>query len=286
MSSVRMCDKCGQIFSELESGWQTYEATTIEDLQTGERKRVTRAMDACASCAMVPPGARPRLLDLFCGAGGAAMGYHRAGFDVVGVDIAPQPHYLFEFRQADALDVLRDLIRDTILTWGQREIDAIHASPPCQAYSTAKNIWTGRLPDDRHPDLVAETRELLKATGLPYVIENVVGAELIDYVTLCGDSFGLGVKRHRLFETSFMVWNPPTCRSAHPDFFVSVFGGGAKARKSGPGVPKTNVVHARAQVAMGIDWMTRDEMSQAIPPAYTEFIGAQLLAHIGETARA
>jgi DNA (cytosine-5)-methyltransferase 1 len=212
---------------------------------------------------------RPRLLDLFCGAGGAAMGYHRAGFDVVGVDIVPQPHYPFLFVQGDALDYLRLVDLD--------RYDAIHASPPCQAYSQGKNIWHTRLPRERHPDLVGPTRGLLKATGLPYVMENVVGAPLTNYVTLCGDMFGLGVKRHRLFETSFMVWNPPVCRSDHPDFFVSVFGGGAKAKKKGNGFPKTNIIHERAQKAMGIDWMNRDEMSQAIPPAFTEWIGAQLL---------
>ena len=209
---------------------------------------------------------RPRLLDLFCGAGGAAMGYHRAGFDIVGVDIAPQPRYPFDFHQADAM------------TWPLDGFDAIHASPPCQAYSQGKNIWHTRLPRERHPDLVPPTRARLQAAELPYVIENVVGAPLTNYVVLCGDMFGLGVKRHRLFETSFMVWNPPVCRPDHPDFFVSVFGGGAKAKKNG--FPKTNVVHERAQQAMGIDWMNRDEMSQAIPPAYTEWIGAQLLATV------
>jgi DNA (cytosine-5)-methyltransferase 1 len=215
---------------------------------------------------------RPRLLDLFCGAGGAGMGYHRAGFEVVGVDIKPQPRYPFEFIQADAM------------TFPLDGFDAIHASPPCQAYSAGRNIWKGRLAEDRHPDLVDATRALIQATGLSYVIENVVGAPLTNYVVLCGDMFGLGVKRHRLFETSFMIWNPPSCRSEHPDFFVSVFGGGAKARKKGRGFPKTNIVHARAQEAMGIDWMTRDEMSQAIPPAFTEFIGSQLLASLSGPA--
>jgi DNA (cytosine-5)-methyltransferase 1 len=217
--------------------------------------------------------AKPRLLDLFCGAGGAAMGYHRAGFDVWGIDHLPQPHYPFTFLQRDALEFLQAYIDDD----DHGPVDAIHASPPCQAYSQGKNIWHTRLPRERHPDLVGPTRQLLEAAGLPYVMENVVGAPLTNYVVLCGDMFGLGVKRHRLFETSFMVWNPPVCRSDHPDFFVSVFGGGAKAKKKGNGFPKTNIVHERAQKAMGIDWMNRDEMSQAIPPAYTEWIGRQLL---------
>jgi DNA (cytosine-5)-methyltransferase 1 len=209
---------------------------------------------------------RPKLLDLFCGAGGAAMGYYRAGFDVVGVDNRPQPRYPFEFHQADALTFRLD------------GFDAIHASPPCQAYSAGRNIWRGRLAEDRHPDLVGPVRDMLTASGRPYVIENVVGAPLRNPTVLCGDSFALGVKRHRLFETSFFIWAPPVCRKAHPDFFVSVFGGGAKARKAGRGFPKTNVVHADASAAMGIDWMTRDELSEAIPPAYTAFIGEQLLS--------
>lgn len=216
---------------------------------------------------------RPRLLDLFSGAGGAARGYQQAGFYVVGVDIELQPNYCGdEFVQADAL------------TFPLKGFDAIHASPPCQAYSVGSHIWKGRLADDRHPDLVGPTRERLKATGLPYVMENVVGAPLTNYVVLCGDMFGLGVKRHRLFETNFMVWNPPACRPGHPDFFVRVFGGGAKAKKTGRGFPKTNVVHALASEAMSIDWMTRDELSQAIPPAYCCFIGKQLMSVLEEAA--
>lgn len=216
---------------------------------------------------------KPRLLDLFCGAGGAAKGYQQAGFHVVGVDNQPQPNYCGdEFHQADAL------------TFPLDGFDAIHASPPCQAYSAGRNMWKGRLPDGRHPDLVAATRRRLVAAGVPYVIENVIGAPLLNWTTLCGDMFGLGVKRHRLFETSFIIWNPPVCRKRHPDFFVSVFGGGAKARKRGRGFPKTNVVHIEASAAMGIDWMRRDELSQAIPPAYARFIGEQLLAHLEAAA--
>ncbi len=138
---------------------------------------------------------KPRLLDLFSGAGGAAMGYHRAGFEVVGVDIAPQPHYPFEFIQGDALlylqavPWLRDLSR----------FDAIHASPPCQAYSQASAQWDSRLGADRHPDLLPEVRMLLEATGLPWVIENVPSSPMSNYVVLCGSSFGLGVRRHRWF---------------------------------------------------------------------------------------
>jgi DNA (cytosine-5)-methyltransferase 1 len=208
---------------------------------------------------------RPRLLDLFCGAGGAAMGYHRAGFDVVGVDIVPQPHYPFAFEQGDALVL------------GERMIasyDAIHASPPCQAYSTATRDHS------LHPDLYAPTRDLLVASGLPYVIENVIGAPYSHGVVLCGSMFGLTVdgewvRRHRNFEGSQMLMSPGC---AHPKGRrpINVTGNSFtlavkewEHSRQGP--------FALAERLMGIDWMTRDELGQAIPPAYTEFIGAQLL---------
>jgi DNA (cytosine-5)-methyltransferase 1 len=216
---------------------------------------------------------RPRLLDLFCGAGGAAMGYHQAGFDIVGVDNRPQPHYPFEFRQADALAYPLD------------GYDAIHASPPCQAYSVAANIWVGRLPP-RHPDLVGIVRERLCASGVPYVIENVPGAPLRNPVTICGLSLGLNVRRHRNFECSFPAMvNPCT---GHDRDYVIVFGGGARGRartaKGGPIIPRATVPVADARTAMGIDWMTRDELSQAIPPAYTQHIGRYLLNAIRHRA--
>ena len=139
---------------------------------------------------------KPRLLDLFCGAGGAAMGYHRAGFEVVGVDINPQPHYPFEFIQGDAVEVALD-------AW--RLFDAIHASPPCQAYSWSAKRWA----EVERAELVAPTRSLLADIGRPYVIENVVGAPLIDPITLCGEMFGLEVIRHRLFESNQWLMSMP-----------------------------------------------------------------------------
>ena len=219
---------------------------------------------------------RPMLLDLFCGAGGAAAGYAKAGFDVVGVDNRPMPRYPFPMVIANSLRPPFDL----------REFDAIHASPPCQAFSAGTRMWTGRLPDKRHPDLIEPVRELLLMSGKPYIIENVEGAPLNDPLMLCGDMFGLGVKRHRIFETNFFVWKHAPCRKGHPDFFVSVFGGGALSRtpKNGSSKGTGNFMQRRSHVqnsiakkAMGIDWMTRDELSQAIPPAYTEFIGRQLM---------
>lgn len=217
---------------------------------------------------------KPRLLDLFCGAGGAAMGYHRAGFDVVGVDIKPQPRYPFKFWQMDALDVLW-LLRHDDGHWNSDHFDAIHASPPCQAYSNAQGIQK-----NEHPDLIPPTRALLWDTGLPYVIENVEGAPLIQPVVLEGQFFrGLRTSRPRLFETNWPLRQPeipprpPHTKMGRPpkkgEFMhvVGNFSGADEGRK-----------------AMGIDWMTRDELREAIPPAYTEFVGAQLLAHLATVA--
>lgn len=212
---------------------------------------------------------RPKLLDLFCCAGGAGMGYARAGFDVVGVDLVDQPRYPFEFYRADAMDVLRQFA-----LWGTDGLAAIHASPPCQAYST-----TRALHDNEYPELVDEVRALLEGIGLPYVIENVQGAPMRNYVKLCGSSFGLGVRRHRLFETNVMLWNPPACRHDLQPEPLDVTGGGPSKNprtdgKGGRSRKPRNV--AEASEAMGIDWMTRQEMNEAIPPAYTEWIGLRL----------
>jgi DNA (cytosine-5)-methyltransferase 1 len=202
---------------------------------------------------------KPRLLDLFCCAGGASEGYARAGFEVVGVDIDPQPHYPFEFHQADAL------------TFPLAGFDFIAASPPCQAHTLCQ-----RIRDNDHPELVGPIRRRLKRAGVPYAIENVVGAPLIDPIELCGAMFGLLTYRHRLFECSFQIKAPP-----HPDHVAPV-------RKMGRPVRDGEFMHvvgnfsgvALARKAMGIDWMMRDELREAIPPAYTEFIGRKALAYI------
>ncbi len=228
---------------------------------------------------------RPRLLDLFCGAGGAAVGYHRAGFDVVGVDIKPQPHYPFKFIQADALEFTR---------WGAVAylFDAIHASPPCQAYSVLRRA----NPDAEYPNLIAPTRELLEATGLPYVIENVPGAPTRHLIVLCGSMFGLGangrqLRRHRNFELSFPMMSPP-CQ--HEGEAIGVYGGGPTGRYTFENGAKKDYYNRRGgyqgtiaekQEAMGIDWMNAAEINQAIPPAYTELIGFQLRQHIDAEAR-
>jgi DNA (cytosine-5)-methyltransferase 1 len=218
------------------------------------------------------------LLDLFCGAGGASVGYHRAGFEVVGVDIRPQPNYPFEAYESDALDVLRIYAKRS--AWEELPFDAIHASPPCQAYSE-----TQRLHGNEYPKLIEPLRELLRATGLPYVIENVRGAPLVNPVILCGSSFGLAVKRHRLFECDgFWLLAPPCQHPAEAKYptharkdkaqlspFVHIYGTGGGAGKD------INLW----RWAMDVPWMqTKAEIAEAIPPAYTEFIGTQLLAHL------
>jgi DNA (cytosine-5)-methyltransferase 1 len=267
---------------------------------------------------------RPRLLDLFCGAGGAAMGYDRAGFDVVGVDNRPQPNYPFEFVQADALDVLgqwcddrqpvqvadrgddrvSDLVGGAGVGVGRFDIqvdedltghdappvgvtagssiagiwcqgfDAIHASPPCQAFSDLRHRTQGD-----YPDLIAATRDLLQATGLPYVIENVEGAPLENPTVICGSSLGLGaggrqLRRHRLFETNFPLLVAPCVHQGQAVGVYGTGGGGQMTR----GFKARGVAEARE--ALGTPWMTLAECAQAIPPAYTELIGHQLLAHI------
>lgn len=202
-----------------------------------------------------------RLLDLFCGAGGASKGYADAGFEVVGVDIKKQRHYPFEFHQADALEWLTENEHE--------QFDFIHASPPCQRWSKgARRHGT----QDNHPDLIEPTRALLDSTGLPYVIENVSGAPLTNTVMLCGTMFDLGVFRHRMFETNWELPQPEHHRHTGrigDGKYVTVTGhsGGSSSRDGW-----TNGGSDLWIEAMGIDWMTTREMSQSIPPAYTRFI--------------
>ncbi len=224
---------------------------------------------------------RPRLLDLFCGAGGAAVGYHRAGFDVVGVDINPQPHYPFEFHQGDAIEYLSETMAEGF--------DLIHASPPCQHYSIMRNLsW---LRGRAYWDSVPPTKAAIAATELPYVIENVVGAPL-DGITLCGQMFGMDwpdgrpIYRHRLFESSAFMLAP-----AHPKHYRTIQVGHqlrSRARVGAGIAPEMRLVTSgRTRIdgsVIGIDWMTALEVSQAIPPAYTTWIGAQLLAALTATA--
>jgi DNA (cytosine-5)-methyltransferase 1 len=199
------------------------------------------------------------------------MGYHRAGFDVVGVDIEPQPHYPFRFYQ---LDAVRLLLEKKYLI--QYLFQAIHASPPCQAYSSA----TPAANRDKHPDLVAAVRDLLQATGLPYVIENVVGAPLQTGFILCGSMFGLKVRRHRLFESSVLIM-PPTCDHRAQGTPLGVYGDGGPGKSTRPsGGGGTKADRRQFGELMEMPWATPEEIVQAIPPAYTEYIGAQLVRHV------
>ncbi len=260
-----------------------------------------------------------RLLDLFCGAGGAAVGYASAGFDeIVGVDINPQPHYPFEYIRADALQVLDWIIKHGTIKVrinGAENVfgpfDAIHASPPCQRYSRTAKIHETHRPVNPHPDLIAPVRSALKQTGLPYIIENVPGAPLIDPVVLCGTQFHLRVYRHRLFEGSCPLRGLPhqphsETTGSHRGYskdtpFISVAGhnysreqGAAAMGLTKMGRPPQlgTMLHivghfsdvSAGRAALEVPWMTRDELSQAIPPAYTEYIGKQLLAHLQQSA--
>lgn len=230
---------------------------------------------------------RPRLLDLFCGAGGAAVGYDRAGFEVVGVDIKPQPRYPFEFVQADALDFMRGLREASLWRasgYWLRDFDAIHASPPCQAYIR------GGLATGDHPDLLPPTRELLEQTGLPWVIENVPGAPMHPDLLLCGSMFDIGVRRHRWFEFSWgeTMMAPAACDHSRP--ITGVYGNPHGRSGAWPGMLPSN--RETWSKGMGIDWMTLAELKDAIPPAYTEYVGGHLMrvvlgsrdAQIEETA--
>lgn len=228
-----------------------------------------------------PADRKPRLLDLFCGAGGCSVGYHRAGFEVVGVDINPQPRYPFEFIQGDALAILKN--------FGQC-FDVIHASPPCQRFSTGSRCrGDGGF---SHPDLLTPTLRALELFP-HWVVENVIGAPLSGHsALLCGLMFGLKVFRHRLFESSHLVFSPS--HESHGERLIGKdgmecvvgHGGGTSRRMRARMKASGEVSNKRTWSAAmgGLNWMTRNEMSQAIPPAYTEYIGRQLMRHLGVSA--
>jgi len=200
---------------------------------------------------------KPRLLDLFCGAGGASMGYYRAGFAVYGIDNKPQPHYPFEFHQADALTCPLD------------GFDVYHASPPCQVYSSATPFHLR----GNHPDLVGVVRDILRATKKPFIIENVKSAPLKNYMILCGTMFGKPFERHRHFECNpILVFFPMSCchwLKVPPRNRKPIIG------KEFDSATHNNLMWSKE--IMGIDWMTGKELRQVVPPAYTEYIGLQLM---------
>ena len=219
---------------------------------------------------------QPRLLDAFCCDGGATKGYQRAGFYVIGVDKDPHPDYCGdEFIQCDALDVLGALAAMAAI--GVDAFDAIHASPPCQ-FGTAYKRRPNHVKDS--PNLIPATRALLEAIGLPYVIENnyVNRRELINPVTYCGSSFGLNVQRHRCFESNMPLAAPPCDHAWQTPRFPPATNRTNLRRTVEVGVWRIPL--PVQQEAMGIDWMTVRGLSQAIPPAYTEHIGRQVMAYI------
>lgn len=241
---------------------------------------------------------RPRLLDLFCGAGGAAMGYHWAGFDVVGVDIAPQPDYPFEFVEGDALEVMRDGFWPE---WNTKfyvsEFDAIHASPPCQAFTQMSARWRGKgTKADDHLDLLTPTLALMRELEVPWVVENVVGARQMmnANLTLHGGMFDLGVHRPRIFESNVLLLARRAAATQSP---LGVYGkidgrttyryrNAGNYKPGEPGSASKSLIRAwksveEGQVAMGIDWTANERsIAEAIPPAYTEFIGLQLMQYV------
>lgn len=225
---------------------------------------------------------KPRILDLFCCAGGAAKGYADAGFEVVGVDIDPQPNYPYEFHQADAIEFVKE---------HGHEFDAIHASPPCQTFSRTKTLH-----GNEHPDLIKPTRDALVASGKPWVMENVVGSPLIGPIKLSGQHFNmtapdvdgvpLKLVRHRLFESNILLRVPDSFHANRHIQTASIYGAGGgwtprhrdNPDRRGGYIPHTDVI----KKLLGIDWMSKHEMSQSIPPVFTEWVGGRLIDHIKE----
>ena len=207
----------------------------------------------------------PRVVDLFCGAGGASMGYAKAGYEVVGMDIKHGKRYPFEY------------IRRDVMTLRPEDLDGfdlIHASPPCQTYSVTKHLRVAQGKSTSKQDLLAQVRSLLVVSEIPYVIENVKGAPLIDPVQLCGSAFGLKVRRHRLFESS-MELRGTDCHHKEQGKPVGIYG---SMRDEIPGGGHTAKTMDEAREAMGIDWMIWGELVEAIPPAYTHYIGQQIMS--------
>lgn len=263
----------------------------VASIQGLDHPRKSRThMTTIHSCAkIVNISHKPLLLDLFCGGGGAGTGYAQAGFEVIGVDIEPQPHNPHTFCQGDALQILDTLLAgEAWQGYHLHDFATIHASPPCQSYSAARHIAKVSAHDYQPaPKLIQPVRERLEATGLPWIIENVEGSELPDALELCGSMFGMPIRRHRWFSSNMFLWSPGPCR--HVDDFVNVVGckvrGYGKFTSGKMYLDRYGKEHRRegtlrlcdGMAAMDIDWMTMRELSQAIPPAYTRYIGQQLL---------
>jgi DNA (cytosine-5)-methyltransferase 1 len=209
-----------------------------------------------------------KLLDLFCGAGGASMGYFNAGFDVVGIDNKAHKDYPFVMVVADVMDLTPDYLQ---------QFDLIHASPPCQPFTSLMKLAHAQGKQTNKPDLLEPTRRLLRSSGVNYIIENVPGAPLINPVQLCGSSFNLKVRRHRLFE-SYLKFKGSECDHKAQGRPIGVYG---SMKDEIPNGGKTAINVDEARNAMGINWaMKWGDLVEAIPPIYTEYLGKQALEQL------
>ena len=206
-----------------------------------------------------------KLLDLYCGVGGASVGYHQAGFEIYGVDLKHGKRYPYTYLRADVLDVLTD--EEYI-----NQFDVIHASPPCQTHSITQHLRNAQGKTTSKLDLIPETRAALIASGKPYIIENVPGSPLINPIQLCGSSFGLKVRRHRLFESNLSLIGSE-CLHKEQGRPVGVYG---SLRDDIPHGGKTADSIDQAREAMGISWAIWSELVEAIPPLYTSYLGNQI----------
>ena len=212
---------------------------------------------------------KPKLLDLYCKAGGASMGYHLAGFEVVGIDNKKQKRYPFEFIQADALEVLQDINY-------LKSFDVLAGSPPCQTHSITQHLRNAQGKTTDKIDLIPQTREGFIKSGKPYIIENVPGSPLVNPVVFCGSSFNLKVRRHRLFESNLELTGS-VCDHKTQGRPVGIYG---SMRDEIPNGGRTAKSIEQAREAMGIDWMIWGELVEAIPPIYTKYIGEQIISQL------